>query len=170
MIMSSWIMLVLSGWPLVSWHYFPGCCGIWWPWNSLGVNVFAHVRHGIMPAAESLRLGATALVLHRNILAGSLATQQSSAPLLRSWRDRELGLDGEMERKVTIWQEDRPDLDLLWKRTGINIMRMSKQLLRISLLKRCNVSAMQVEMLSCKEETTHNTHTCICEHHCNEYM
>lgn len=152
-------LLVLLSWVL--WHLVAmKLCGC--------VCVFAHVRHGIMPAAESLRLGATALVLHRNILAGSLATQQSSAPLLRSWRDRELGLDGEMERKVTIWQEDRPDLDLLWKRTGINIMRMSKQLLRISSLKRCNVSAVEAEILSCKVETTHDTH--ICEHHCNEYM
>lgn len=47
-------------------------------------------------------------------------------------------------------------------------MQISKQLLHISFLKRCNVSAMHDELLSCEEETTHNTH--ICEHHCNEYM
>lgn len=33
------------------------------------------------------------------------------------------------ERKVTIWLEDGPDLDLPRKRTGINATRMFKQLL-----------------------------------------
>lgn len=51
--------------------------------------------HGLVPGAHSLGLGATALVLHRSILAQSLAPCQSSAPLSCPGRDRELGLDGE---------------------------------------------------------------------------
>lgn len=54
--------------------------------------------HGLMPGAQSLGLGATALVLHRSILAQSLAPCQSSAPLSCPGRDRELGLDGEGEK------------------------------------------------------------------------
>lgn len=88
--------------------------------------------HGLMPGAQGLRLRATALVLHRSILALYLAPCQSSStqfPTLhalveagnRGWLGR--------KRKVTIWQEDGPDLDLLRKRTGIYATRMFKQLL-----------------------------------------
>lgn len=54
--------------------------------------------HKLMPAAQSLGLGATALVLHRSILAQSLAPCQSSVSLLCPGRDRELGLDREEEK------------------------------------------------------------------------
>lgn len=98
------------------------------------VYVCVHVS---VPGAQGLGLRATALVLHRSILAQSLAPCQSCAspailsspPLVlvetgnRGWTGR--------ERDVTIWQENRPDLDLLRKRTGISATRMFKQLLCI---------------------------------------
>lgn len=127
---SSCTMPVISRWPCLS---VSASLLSWLLWSLVTIPCLCACAwlnaRSSGPGAEGNSFGAPRE--HPGPICGSLSefcsfTQFSPLNTLvetgtRSWMGR--------ERKVTIWQEDGPDLDLLRKRTGIYATRMFKQLL-----------------------------------------